>query len=446
MRALLHEDNINPVYIPFFQTTKRYVNLRGGAGSSKSYTTAQKLLSILLNPYGHKEKVLALRKVGTTLRHSVFALFKEIIHAYNLDVQYKSSTMSFHAPNGNEIILAGLDDSEKIKSVAGITKIWLEEATEFTEEDFDQLDLRIRGHVDSFYQIILTFNPIHERHWIKRKFWDTPEEGGEYDPEMMFNLVTTYRDNKFLDEQYKQKLEKLINSNINLYRVYVKGEWGIEQNDNMWLYAFSNEKHVKPSIPFLPTYDVYLSFDFNKDPLTCLAIQMSPNKGDHHSFVHIIKEFGGKKSLEDLCAEIKMFFPGSILYVTGDSSGNTEGVVGYQSIHDSAYTLIRSYLDIQPKQLHPITSNLHYENSRLLMNQMFAHYPNLFISAEGCPNFINDCVIATIDEKSNKPHTLKKDRDLYKMDYFDGGRYFFQRYFHDFAKTNYFNIKGKIPA
>lgn len=77
------------------------------------------------------------------------------------------------------------------------------------------------------------------------------------------------------------------------------------------------------------------------------------------------------------------------------------------------------------------------------MNQMFGLYPNISISAEGCPNFINDCVIATVDEKSGKPHQLKKDREVYKMDYFDGGRYFFQRYFHDFAKTNYFNTQNK---
>lgn len=437
MKALLHKDNVNVAYYPFFQTTKRYVNLRGGSGSSKSWTAGQKVLSWLLNPYGHKERILVLRKVGATLRGSVFAMLKDQILMYGLDVQFKSSTMSFHAPNGNDIILSGLDDSEKIKSIAGITKIWLEEATEFTEQDFEQLDLRLRGHVDSYYQVILSFNPIHESHWLKKHFWDNPDKN------TMFNLITTYKENKFLDEQYKYKLEHLINTNMNLYRIYVKGEWGVEQNDNMWLYAFNNEKHVKPTLPFLPTYEVYLSFDFNKDPLTCIAFQMSPNKGDSHSFINIYKEFGGKKPLRDLCMEIKTTFPNSILYITGDSSGNTKGVVGYESMHDSAYSLIRNYLGISEKQIQPNTSNLHYENSRYLMNQMFSLYPNLNISAEGCPNFINDCVIATVDENSSKPHTLKKDREVYKMDYFDGGRYFFQKYFHEFAKSNYFNTMNK---
>ena len=444
MRALLHQDNVNEAYYPFFQTKKRYVNLRGGSGSSKSWTVGQKVLSMLLNPDGHREKILAMRKVGTTLRGSIFAMLKTQIKMYGLDVHIKESTMSFHAPNGNEIILSGLDDPEKIKSVSGITKIWLEEATEFIEKDFNELDRRLRGHVDSYYQIILSFNPIHETHWIKKRFWDSPEEveGGRYNPAKMYNLVTTFLDNKFVDDEYKEIMMSIPPEHPD-YRIYVKGEWGVEQNDNMWLYSFNNAKHVSPTLPFLPTYEVYLTFDFNKDPLTCIAVQMSPNKGDTHSFINFYKEFGGKKPLRDLCMEIKTTFPNSILYVTGDSSGNTKGVVGYESMHDSAYSLIKGYLGLSDKQIQPNTSNLHYENSRYLMNQMFSLYPNLKISAEGCPNFINDCVIATIDDNSSKPHTLKKDREVYKMDYFDGGRYFFQKYFQEFARTNYFNTQNR---
>ena len=125
MRALLHQDNVNEAYYPFFQTKKRYVNLRGGSGSSKSWTVGQKVLSMLLNPDGHREKILAMRKVGTTLRGSIFAMLKTQIKMYALDVHIKESTMSFHAPNGNEIILSGLDDPEKIKSFLELQKYGL---------------------------------------------------------------------------------------------------------------------------------------------------------------------------------------------------------------------------------------------------------------------------------------------------------------------------------
>lgn len=400
MRGLLHKDNVNEAYYPFFRTTKRYVNLRGGSGSSKSWSVAQKVLSWVLNPNGDKEKVLVLRKIASTLRNSVYSLLLAQIKMYNLNVRVRASTLSFIAENGNEIILAGLNDPEKIKSISGITKIWIEEATEFIEEDFNELDRRLRGHVDSYYQIILSFNPIHEKHWIKKRFWDSVEEGGRYNPEKMFNLVTTFNDNKFIDEDYKSTMREIPPEHGD-YRIYVLGEWGVELNDNAWLYSFKYDEHIKEDIPFLPTYEVYLSFDFNKDPLTCTAWQMSPNKGQKDSFVYAFKEFGGKKSLEDLCHVIKGTFPNSVIYVTGDSSGNTEGVVGYRSIHDSAYSLIRTYLGLSDIQMQPNKFNLHYENSRILMNLMLSRYPNFYISKKGCPNFINDCTIARVDTDSN---------------------------------------------
>ena len=448
MTGLLHEDNVNPAYFPFFQSTKRYINLRGGSGSSKSWTVGQKVLARLLNPYGHKERILVLRKVGRTVRNSVFAMLQDQIKLYNLDVTPRLSNLSFIAPNGNEIITAGLDDAEKIKSIAGITAIWLEEATEFTLQDFEQLDLRLRGHCDSYFQIILSFNPIHEKHWIKKRFWDAPvfnqqgvNEGGQYDSETMLNIVTTYKDNKFIDADYKRKLEKLITSNQNLYRIYALGEWGLEENENQWLYAFKHDKHVKPQLPFLPSYPIYLSFDFNKDPMTAVAVQMSPHKGTPTSFVHFIAEFIGKWTVAEICMRIKTMYPYSILYVTGDSSGNKEGQVGYSSKHDSAYSLIKKHLSLSKKQLHTNTANLTHENSRLLINTLLEMYPNIYLSAEGCPNLVNDCIIATVDDESGKPHQLKKDREIYKMDLFDAKRYFWQRYFTEFARSNYFELQ-----
>ena len=64
---------------------------------------------------------------------------------------------------------------------------------------------------------------------------------------------------------------------------------------------------------------------------------------------------------------------------------------------------------------------------------LFADYPNIMISQEGCPMLANDCIIATVDDESSKPGMLKKDRNTFKMDLFDALRYFFQTYFKDYA-------------
>jgi phage terminase large subunit len=67
------------------------------------------------------------------------------------------------------IIFRGMDDPEKIKSVQGINRIWIEEATELKKEDFNQLDLRLRGKKE--IQMTATFNPISAEHWLNTDFW-----------------------------------------------------------------------------------------------------------------------------------------------------------------------------------------------------------------------------------------------------------------------------------
>lgn len=62
--------------------------------------------------------------------------------------------------NGSSFLFAGLDDPEKIKSITGLTDAWLEEATEFSVDDFSQIDLRIRHETAKNQMLILSFNPV----------------------------------------------------------------------------------------------------------------------------------------------------------------------------------------------------------------------------------------------------------------------------------------------
>ncbi len=194
--------------------------LYGGAGSGKSYVAAQKILLRTISETPHK--FLVVRKVARTLRESVFALLKELIHKLGLSDEFKinETKMSFeYFPNGNQIILSGVDDPEKIKSIAGITGIWIEEATELTDKDFDQVDLRMRGPTKHYKQLIVTFNPVSAHHWIKRKLFDKAPDG-------TFHLKTTYLDNPFIDPEYRQVMERLKKDNYDYYKIYALGEWG----------------------------------------------------------------------------------------------------------------------------------------------------------------------------------------------------------------------------
>jgi phage terminase large subunit len=190
-----------PAFTPYFKDKSRYQVLYGGAGSGKSHQVARVLLQRALK---EKHNYLVIRKVDRTIKRSVFALINNIIGLWGLSHEFnvnKTDKTIIYKKTGSQIIFSGLDDVEKLKSIEGVTSIWVEEATELLQDDFDQLDLRLRGNLGVLKQITLTFNPVSEEHWIKKVFFDDPISD-------VFTLKTTYLDNKFIDDSYKMVMEK----------------------------------------------------------------------------------------------------------------------------------------------------------------------------------------------------------------------------------------------
>jgi phage terminase large subunit len=214
------ESLMTPKGYEVLKIDSRYLISYGGAGSSKSYSTAQKILFRLLTEESHR--FLIVRKTARSLKRSVFQLFRDIISQWELSelfaVNLTDLTITCKG-NQNQIIMSGLDDVEKLKSIAGITGIWIEESTEITEDDFTQLDLRLRGHTSNYKQIILTFNPVSSQSWIKKRFFD------HTDPQATI-IHSTFDDNQFIDNEYKNILAELAGQNKNLFNVYAKGLWG----------------------------------------------------------------------------------------------------------------------------------------------------------------------------------------------------------------------------
>jgi len=211
-----------PAFVPIFRHDKRYEVLWGGAGSGKSHIVARKVLYRILKETDVNHNFLVIRKVDRTIKRSVFKLIRNIISKWGLskefDVNLTDKTITYKE-NGSQIIFSGLDDVEKLKSIEGVTSIWCEEATELTQEDFDQLDLRLRGDHNCLKQITLTFNPISEQHWVKEIFFDNPISG-------VFTLKTTYLDNQFIDDEYKMVMENKKKTNYRYYNIYALGNWG----------------------------------------------------------------------------------------------------------------------------------------------------------------------------------------------------------------------------
>ena len=214
----------NKSFIFLLDDEHRYLILYGGAGSGKSYFIVERYIYKLLKQ--KQFNLLVVRNTGKTNRDSTYALFKQVLIKWDLYKYFKFNESDLRIKcnlNGNEIIFAGLDDVEKLKSVTfskgELTDIWIEEASEIQESDFNQLDVRLRGK-GTKKQIVISFNPIDINHWLKRRFVDKKEDN-------IVVMHSTYKDNDFLDEDYKALLESYKYTDPYYYDVYCLGNWGI---------------------------------------------------------------------------------------------------------------------------------------------------------------------------------------------------------------------------
>lgn len=222
----------NPCFREVDRSSKRYIVMKGSAGSGKSVDTAQNYILRLMQDKGRN--LVAMRKSDITNRDSTFAELTGTIYRMfgdkaELYWQINKSPLKLTCKaNGNQIIFRGMNDDkqrEKLKSITfangKLTDVWLEEATEFTQADLEIIDDRLRGQLPDgqFYQIRLTFNPVSRTHWIKKVFFDIPDPN-------VFTHHSTYLDNRFVDEAYRARMERRKQVDPEGYMIYGLGEWG----------------------------------------------------------------------------------------------------------------------------------------------------------------------------------------------------------------------------
>lgn len=213
----LSKEIFNEVYLPYLTDySNRFECYVGGSGSGKSVFVAQKLLYKALT---YKRKILVVRKTLVSQKDSCWQLILDLLSKWHL-TQYckiRYSDYNIELPNGSLFLFKGLDDSERIKSIVGITDEWLEEATELSEEDFEQLNLRLRAN-SGLLQVFLSFNPISKANWVYKRFFTRKLKS-------TIIIKTTYKDNKFLPKEYIEALEQTINTNPTYYKIYALGEF-----------------------------------------------------------------------------------------------------------------------------------------------------------------------------------------------------------------------------
>lgn len=231
--------DINKIYLPevvgkgyatFWNFKGRYRVCKGSRASKKSKTTALWYIwAIMRYPQAN---LLVVRKVFRTLKDSCFVDLKWAINRLGVkehwDINISPLEITY-IPTGQKILFRGLDDPLKITSIAVevgyLCFMWLEEAYEITnEDDFNMLDESIRGaipsDIDLFKQITITLNPWNEKHWIKKRFFDNPDDN-------ILAMTTNYMCNEWLDSADLKVFETMKVNNPRRYRVAGLGDWGI---------------------------------------------------------------------------------------------------------------------------------------------------------------------------------------------------------------------------
>lgn len=221
-------DVVGKGYGTFWRFKGRYRVVKGSRASKKSKTTA---LWYIVNMMAYPgANTLVIRKTFRTLKDSCFTELKWAVHRLKVDTwwEFKESPLeATYTPTGQKIYFRGLDDPLKVTSitvdVGCLCWAWLEEAYEvMDEDDFNVLDESIRGECPPplFKQWTITFNPWNEHHWLKKRFFDHPDDE-------TLAMTTNYMCNEWLDASDIRLFEDMKQRNPRRYAVAGLGGWGV---------------------------------------------------------------------------------------------------------------------------------------------------------------------------------------------------------------------------
>nr|DAR49710.1 MAG TPA: terminase large subunit [Caudoviricetes sp.] len=263
----------------------------GGASSGKSHGVFQKIVIKALKDWKKPRKILVLRKVGATVRDSVFADVQATLSYFGILNMCKVNMSAFRIelPNGAEFIFKGMDNSEKIKSIKGISDVVMEEASEFTLDDYTQLTLRLRDKAHKQKQIYLMFNPVSKANWVYNAFFVKK-------PKNTVVYQTTYKDNRFLDALTRENIEELANRNEAYYKIYALGEFATL--DKLVFPKYTKALLNKDDLRQITSY-FGLDYGFINDPSAFMHVKID----DDRKRLYVVEEYVKKGLTNDKIAE-----------------------------------------------------------------------------------------------------------------------------------------------
>lgn len=295
-------------YKSFWNYKGRYRVLKGGRGSKKSTTASlyyPYMMMKYFRLYNLKPSTLVIRRYYNTHRDSTFAQLKWAINRLGVAHLWKATKSPLeltYIPSGQKILFRGLDDPQSITSITvddgELCWVWWEEAFQVTlEDDFDKIDMSIRGAVKEplFKQHTITMNPWSEKSWIKARFFDKVNQEGINEELDIFALTKNYDCNEFLGEDDLKLFERMKKHNPRRYNIEGLGNWGIAEG-----LVYNNWQELEFDIEYkkrqLDRYDrpkykqlFGLDFGYSNDPTAFIASLVDEQKMEIYIYDEIYK-------------------------------------------------------------------------------------------------------------------------------------------------------------
>lgn len=438
-----------PAYWHLINTTADINLLWGGRDSGKSRFIGQRLI---LDCMGFNDcmyfRCVLIKKTFESIKDAQWQTIKDICDDWNLDAffTFKIKPLEIHCMNGNKFIARGCDEPGKLKSISNPSHAWFEEGNQLTEGDYITAASTLRSN-DGKVKQWFSFNPEakgdYEEFWIYKMFFkkhqniygrnfeskitmELKKESGEIE-NVSLNYTsthTTYRDNKYVRSERKAFLEMLRDTNTYYYSTFTDGKWGNKQNDSPFAFAFDRKKHLGRPEPNRGQY-LYLSFDFNRNPICCTSIQHYEGK---IRFLRTIKL--PNSDIYKLCTQIKSYYIGFTYIVTGDASGQSSSAMVQDKLN--YYIIIKQQLGLSSAQIKVPTVNPKIEDNQFLVNAILANYPIEFHEID-CKPLIFDMENVKMLAKGTIDKT-DRDDPTQQADALDTMRYYLNTFHWDFYK------------
>jgi phage terminase large subunit len=434
-----------PVYHHLLNSDTDIDFLWGGRDSGKSAHIARQLIMDCLRlPYF---RCVLVRKVFNTVKDSQWQLIKDVVEEWGLNdlFTFNVSPLEIRCINGNKFLCRGMDDAGRLKSISNPSHAWGEELNQFELDDFIVLMTSLRYNKGKV-KVWGSFNPEtegdYEEHWLYKTFFDK----GEFNFTSSWTLDipasprypqgrrieyryqsthSTYQDNKFCRPERIIFLEQLAEIDPYYYTVFTLGRWGNRKITDPFCLAFSKEKHVGET-KLRQDMEVYLSFDFNKNPITCGVYQ---HEGNYIWCVESIKL--DNSDIYKLCDYIKTSYKGCMFIVTGDATGQNTTALVQDDIN--YYTVIKAQLNLAQPQLKVPSVNPKVRENRLLVNAVF-HNCVVKLDPARAKGLIFDCGNVSVNdvgdiEKGDRKNPKKR------ADHLDNWRYYLNSFHKHILKA-----------